>query len=249
MTSSHAIRTAVLALAVCASGASTAATITNAELSAVRWTGFDWDSNGSALITGFQPVPGSAFDLELYAWAGVIKNGITYTTALLDQNPDGIPDHAGGYEYTMYARLRESVIACVSGVCTFSIIGGSYEVWYDLAQNANRVTSTGFRDGIPLISGSFGTQTVGSLAFIGGSAFGGGPFDGGAGFGGDPYALYDDSQELMRVPSSMAAEWLGQPPLGGEVGPCTAFVDLVDSEARRQGGLGHGRWCTSIGAP
>ncbi|KXZ49532.1 hypothetical protein GPECTOR_21g760 [Gonium pectorale] len=50
----------------------------------------------------------------------------------------------------------------------------------------------------------------------GGSAFVGGPFEGGAGFGGDPYALYDDSQELMRVPSSMAAEWLGQPPLGGE---------------------------------
>ena len=172
MTSSHAIRTAVLALAVCASGASTAATITNAELSAVRWTGFDWDSNGSALITGFQPVPGNAFDLELYAWAGVIKNGITYTTALLDQNPDGIPDHAGGYEYTMYAKLRESVIFCVADVCTFTIVGGRYEIWYDPAQNANRHNSTGFRDGIPLITGSFGTQTVGSLAFIGTGAFG-----------------------------------------------------------------------------
>jgi len=163
----------VLALAA-AAGAAQAATITNTDLSGASWTGFDWDSNGSALIRGFQPVAGTAFTLEVWSWATHLKDGATnLSTPRLDTNPDGAAASAGGYEYTLYASLQETVASCSVNTCSFNVTGGTWEVWYDTAQNAQRTTSTGFRDGTMVLQGTFGPQPTGSFtAYPGSGGFG-----------------------------------------------------------------------------
>jgi hypothetical protein len=160
----YTLRAAAGALALAAAGGAHAAFITNADLSGASWSGFDWDSNGAALIRGFQPIAGTAFTLEVWSWAAHLKDGATnLATPRMDINPDGVAAYAGGYEYTLYASLQETVASCVVNTCSFNVTGGSWEIWYDPAQNAQRTASTGFRDGTMVLQGSFGPQPTGSF--------------------------------------------------------------------------------------
>jgi hypothetical protein len=168
------LRAAAGALVLAAAGGTQAASITNTDLSGAPWTGFDWDSNGSALIRGFQPVVGTAFTLEVWSWAAHLKDGaVNLPTPRLDINPDGIPAYVGGYEYTLYASLQETVASCSANTCSFNVSGGTWEIWYHTAQNAQRTVTTGFRDGTLILQGSFGPQPTGSFTnFVGVGGYG-----------------------------------------------------------------------------
>lgn len=148
-----------------------ASTITNLD-GTKSWTGFDWDSNGTAYTTGFAPVVGTNFTLNAFAWATTLKNGATNLfSPNLDNNADGVAAAAGTYEYTLRVSLNETVTSCASlSSCTFGILGGIYEIYYDISPDANAIAGslgTGFLDGTKILSGTIGAQAGGTFTVSG----------------------------------------------------------------------------------
>lgn len=138
-----------------------------------NWTGFDWDSNGTAYTTGFIPVATDTFTINAFAVAGNLKDGPSNILGLkLDSNANGSPQGANWYEYTLHVLLNETVVGCASGgsLCTFAITGGSYEIFYDTTPEANAKAGslgTGFLDGVLLLSGSIFAQPGGMFTVSG----------------------------------------------------------------------------------
>jgi hypothetical protein len=141
----------------------------------VTFTGFDWSQGGTAYTTGFQPVTGDTFTLTYFAWAVTVQNGnnpIPNANMIgLDNNANGIAD--GTYEYTVVATVNETVDSCTglgtTGSCTFSITGGTFNIYYDTSPDANATTGTGYTDGTSIVSGDlFGPDTTFTTSLVGG---------------------------------------------------------------------------------
>lgn len=135
------------------SGSAVAATITNTQGSFSPFGGFDWDSAGFAWTQGFDET--SDFALHFGSWAASVKEtgGLAFDLIGLDSVANGIATRQ--YEYTVYARLDESVSNCDADSCDLTVNGGIFEIWYDVGQDANASAGSGFRNGIQIIGGTF----------------------------------------------------------------------------------------------
>jgi len=157
-------------LALLAGASAHAITISNTD-GTMNWSGFDWDSNGTAYTTGFVPAAGDTFELNFFSWATALKNGPNNILGLrLDSIADGIAQANGWYEYTVYAKLQETVVGCTGNTCTFAVTSGDFYIYYDTTPDANAGTNqlgTGFRDGDLLIQGSFAAQDGGTFTVTG----------------------------------------------------------------------------------
>jgi hypothetical protein len=154
-------------------------TLNNANGTFNNWFGFDWASNGSAVVDGFDnTVNSDSFDLTYFAKATSVLDGggnsITLATLGLSAlQPFPLDAYTGKYEYTIVAKLNETS-SCNSfsfGVCvdaTFSVNSGSFEIWYSTTQNANQVTGAGFTDGVLLVTGDILNQAGGGFNVISG---------------------------------------------------------------------------------
>lgn len=168
-----AISTAAIGLSLAAAMMpAQASTITNFD-GTFQWTGFDWDSNGTAFTTGFAPVAGNNFTLTAFAWAANLKDGPDNILGLkLDSNANGISQGSNWYEYTLRVSLNETVTSCTGlGIsCTFGITGGTYDIYYDTTPDANAKAGslgTGFLDGTKILSGIIGVQPGGTFTVSG----------------------------------------------------------------------------------
>lgn len=163
---------AALGLSLIATMPVQASTITNTN-GTFNWTGFDWDSNGTAYTTGFVPTAGDLFTINAFAVATSLKDGASNILGLsLDSNADGVSAGAGFYEYTLSVTLNESVVSCTGGgtSCTFAITGGTYSIYYDTSPDANALAGslgTGFLDGSLLLSGAVFAQPGGTFTVSG----------------------------------------------------------------------------------
>jgi hypothetical protein len=136
----------------------------------LNFGGFDWSSNGSILVTGYDVLANSSFSagysdtFSLYYQA--------YATSVLDssgnvQAATGLRTGSGsGYEYTITAQLTERV-TCLTNGCTIvqiDVIGGNWSINYDATGNASAAAGTGFADGVTILSGIFtgGDSIVGA---------------------------------------------------------------------------------------
>lgn len=152
-------------------------TITNTQ-GTYNWSGFDWDSNGTAFTTGFAPVVGNTFSIDAFAVATTLKNGATNLTGLnLDNNADGVSAGSGFYEYTLHVKLFETVQSCTTGglSCTFGITSGAYSIYYDTSPDANGLLGslgTGYLDGSLLLQGIIPSQAGGTFTVAGAGGFG-----------------------------------------------------------------------------
>jgi hypothetical protein len=162
------LKTLAVVAALAGSNAAMAVTITNSTGSYANWGGFDWASNGTAVVEGYAPVVGNQFDLTYWASAALATTPIGTTLA----GPSaGIL--LGDYEYTIEVILRESVVTVEGGgaSASFSILSGSFNIWYDTNVNANQVTGAGITDGTLLISGTILPDPSGGFNVVtGGSA-------------------------------------------------------------------------------
>lgn len=166
-------------ISVAAIGLSLAAGMMSAQASTItngngtkNWTGFDWDSNGTAYTTGFADVAGTNFTLTAFAWAANLKDGATNIfSPFLDNNADGVSALPGlAYEYTLVVSLNETVTGCSGPACTFGILSGTYDIYYDTTADANALAGslgTGFLDGTKILSGTISTQAGGTFTVSG----------------------------------------------------------------------------------
>jgi len=166
-----------LGLASIATGAG-ATTIINVDNPAgAQWTGFDWAQAGTAFTTGFTPTAGDTFTLTYFAWAVALQNGINPFPNSQQVGLDTIANGAPGpgattYEYTVVATLNETVDSCTANTCTFDVNGGTFDVYYDLAQNANAQPGslgTGFQHGTHLIGGTVNPLANQTFSLVNGS--------------------------------------------------------------------------------
>lgn len=143
----------------------------------LQFTGIDWHSNGTALITGFDLTSASGigatdtFTLTFQGFAGVINGGSPAPNLYVA--PPG--SASGGYELTSIAVLNETA-TCLDALCNSISIttnGGTWYVKFDDSPDANQAAGTGFTDGTTIISGDW---TGGSAVFtdVGGFGVGGG---------------------------------------------------------------------------
>ncbi|GEM_PF-1725527 len=169
------LMTAVVTACAALTGASAVAapSLTNSDGTFTPFGGFDWASNGTAVTTGFTPIPGpSIFEMDYWASAATVTkpNGTTLlgpTFGIL----------LGTYEYTVKAHLYESALcgatSCDFGINTFAGIS-TWAIYYDTTVNADQVTGAGITDGTLILSGHFNTTPFG---------IGGGHFDSVSGTG------------------------------------------------------------------
>jgi hypothetical protein len=172
-------KTTLAALTTCLAAAAmpaSATLLTNVDGSNA-FTGFDWAQGGTAFATGFSPTAGTDFTLTYFAYATNVVNGIfnipASTLPHLDTVADGVPSNgAGSYEYTIVATLNETVTSCTATECHFSVSGGSWNILYDTAANANAkagALGTGFTDGVPIMSGNINPLADSVFSLINGS--------------------------------------------------------------------------------
>jgi hypothetical protein len=158
----------LLALAGGASSAN-AALITNADGS-FDFGGFDWASNGSVWVQDYGVLRGSNglgdtdnFTLTYMANAAAVQNagGTNYSSLVM-------PGLNNSYEYTIFAKVNETVV-CLNADCSLVEIsvgsGSTWDVYYDTSRDANNVTGLGFTDGTLLISGTFAASPI-SQSFV-----------------------------------------------------------------------------------
>lgn len=160
---------ALAGLAFVATGAHATPTLTNSDGALSPFGGFDWAAGAVAWTSGFTGATGNTFDLLYAGWAVSILDTTgnpTFDTPLLDFNPNGVfggPAGNGKYEYTIFATVHEKVVGCTATTCTFSITGGSYDIYYDVKGGSGSAVQTnsglgawtGFQDGTTIISGTF----------------------------------------------------------------------------------------------
>lgn len=165
-----AIATGSLAAAALFGASAHASTITNTD-GTFAWTGFDWAQGGTAAVTGFAPTAGDTFQLDFMSWAVTLNNTpTTFTPTGMDINANGLA--GGSYEYTVVARLYETVTGCgtlgstTTITCNFELTSGTFSIYYDTTPDANMTANSGglgFLDGIEIIRGEFSSQPGGSF--------------------------------------------------------------------------------------
>lgn len=143
-----------LALAGSAATAS-AAVITNAD-GVFDFGGFDWASNGSVYIQGYDIVSGLAagttdtFTLSYQAFAANLQDSAGNNLVLPGLNV--------GYEYTINATITEQV-TCVNAGCTIvtiDVVGGTWDVFTGAANaTVGAAGLSGYLDGTNILSGTF----------------------------------------------------------------------------------------------
>jgi hypothetical protein len=114
---------------------------------------FDENEAGSGLALGFTPVVGSTFSF-LYQ-ANVVSFNDATGTAITPLAGLNASFASGGYEFTVVARITESVTSVTTGggitTVTFSATGGTASIFFDNAASGGvkAVTGTGagFDDG------------------------------------------------------------------------------------------------------
>ena len=170
-------KAAVAAALIGGMGAAVASpTLGNTQGSFANFGGFDWASNGTAVVDAFNPFAASnTFNLRYWARA----------TSIVDVNGVGInganlglllAPASGGYEYTIEVLLNETSTCTVfSGTlcttATFNVNFGSFNIWYDTSKNSNQVTGAGITDGALLVGGSIFAQSGGGFNVLtGGNA-------------------------------------------------------------------------------
>jgi hypothetical protein len=172
------ISTVGVAVGLALSGASSAAIISNVDGN-LSFGGFDWAQNGVAYTQGFAPVAGTNFTLTYFADAiAIVDAGGTNQPAFMvthmDTSSNGVYNGAppSGYEYTIVATLNETVTGCSGTTCNFIVNGGSFNIYYDLASNANSLPTslgTGFQDGTAVIGGTVTGGTTSTFNTANGS--------------------------------------------------------------------------------
>lgn len=174
------IAAAVMVGAAALSGAAHAIpSLTNAEASYDPFGGFDWASPGSAWTVGFVPVAGSSFTIFYAGWATRVLDTSqnAFTTNDMDVNANGSTDAGKTYEYTIFGQITETVTGCLtigpSTTCAFESTGGSFNIYYDTAPNANALQGTGFQDGVSLIAGTVSAGAAGNFTAGGTGGIGG----------------------------------------------------------------------------
>lgn len=165
---------AVTAL-VGASSAFAGATLTNTKGPFPTWGGFDWASNGTAVVEGFDNTiqvgdPADDFSLTYWATASTI---VDMGGAIINLATLGILDNS--YEYTIEAMINETATCLVAsgGFCTnakFDVTSGSFKIWYDTSPDANQVTGFGITNGDLLMSGTILAALGGGFDVIDGGA-------------------------------------------------------------------------------
>jgi len=162
--------------ALASSGAFAAPSITNTDGVLTPFGGFDWDSGGAAYsndLAAAVAAGGGNFTIVYAGWAGALKcqSGCTnLLTPGLDNNANGVAN--GTYEYTTYQTITGQILSVdpTGGVgggpkINYKIIGGSWDIYYDTTPDANAVAGgnwTGFKDGVNVLTGFWGT-TFGSF--------------------------------------------------------------------------------------
>ncbi len=132
--------------------------------------GFDWNSAGYALAFG-PAVQGGTVTTVFWANAAAVKDTSGGTFWMPSMSPPA-PNSAGGYEYTIYATLTETVSCAKPGdpqpadgtPCgaqawfTVDTSGtNQWTVYYDTSPDANLAAGTGITDGDILIQGGVTT--------------------------------------------------------------------------------------------
>ena len=126
------------------------ATLTNSAGSFGNWGGFDWASNGTAVVDGFDAtVVNDSFSLTYFASAEAVKdiNGNTIGLAT-------IPILGGTYEYTIELILNETSTCTnfTGGICdaaNFAITSGSF--WKPSLGPTSRIRTDSGRFSRPMI--------------------------------------------------------------------------------------------------
>lgn len=136
-----------------------ATSITNLDGTFNNFGGFDWASNGSAWIQGYDIVSGGS---------GRIGETDTFTltyiaNAIEVQDINGAGINLGGlnvdYEYTVYATITEQ-ITCITDNCNFvqiDVLSGNWDIYYDTNPSTffSNTAGTGVTEGDILLSGTF----------------------------------------------------------------------------------------------
>lgn len=155
--------------AFAASSYASAITLSNSAGNFSNWAGFDWAQNGSAVVSGFDPTAvNDNFNLVFFSDAVTVSDGggntiVGATAGLL----------FGDYEYTIEASLNENstCLSFTGPICdnaTFDVVSGTFNIWYDTANDANLATGAGITDGVLLISGNILAQAGGGFDVISG---------------------------------------------------------------------------------
>jgi hypothetical protein len=177
-------------LAVCAALAASMGSVHAASMittpdGAFAFGGFDWASTGSVWIKGYDVLAGGAvmsdtFDLYFQAYAVNVQDANGQNLALAGLKTT---DLTAGYEYTINAHVTEQV-TCLNALCTLvqiDVLGGSWDVFYELAGNGvlggTNGGITGILDGTKILSGNFtsgqpilgtqGASNPGNVALLG----------------------------------------------------------------------------------
>ena len=168
------LKALAVATALAASGSAMAYSITTTSGSLFQGTfnnfgGFDWASNGTAVVDGFDnTLVNDSFTLTYWASAANVLDSFGEAIAF-----PGIDILLENIEYTIRATINETSTcnAFVSGACvdaSFAVNSGTFDIWYSNAVNANQVTGAGITDGFWLISGDILAQPGGGFNVISG---------------------------------------------------------------------------------
>jgi hypothetical protein len=125
-----------------------------------NFTGFDWNANGAAFITGFDLTNANttgdtdSFTLTYQGYSGSIFT--TSAVTHLRNPPNAFP--ANSYEITETATLTETA-TCLTPNCTtiqLTITGPStFSIFFDAPGDVNPSAGTGFSNGSLIASGTF----------------------------------------------------------------------------------------------
>ena len=142
--------------------------ITNLDGTLTPFGGFDWAAGSAAWTSDFAPVIGQSFTLYYAGWAVALNDtgsGTLYTPHL-DTNANGVPVAAGTYEYTIFAKLTETVTGLnfATNEASFQTTGGIFDIYYDTNANAKQANGTGFQDGVKILSGNVNGNTASTFS-------------------------------------------------------------------------------------
>ncbi len=164
------LKTKLMALAVASammgSTSAMAITITNASGTLNDFGGFDWASNGLAVVDNFALTTlGQTATTTLSYWASSVSITDPFQTAI---------ESALGksYEYTIIANVIETAVctAVSGGFCTSAAFiinpGSTWSIFYDTSKDANRLLGTGYTDGVKILGGTFNLGPGGTFTAL-----------------------------------------------------------------------------------
>lgn len=130
--------------------------------------GFDWNSAGSAVTTGFVPDGITIFTTEYWADAVAVArpNGSNFLSPLAAAGFNPSNGVLLGAEFTINAIIQETAVLTATGA-DFTAVGGTWEIFYEPLANANLETGGGITDGVKILGGTIQSGFAGSFAPVG----------------------------------------------------------------------------------